>query len=87
MSLNEADTRVKLIDPVIHNLGWTENLIRREITAGTIEIINGRAKRKKGRADYLLCLPAQDEQNPVPVPLLKQKRKMSMQRWGTWGEN
>ncbi len=75
MGLNEADTRAKLIDPVIHNLGWTENLIRREITAGTIEIINGRAKRKKGRADYLLCLPAQEEQNPVPVAILEAKKE------------
>lgn len=30
MRMNEADTRAKLIDPAIHKLGWTENLIRRE---------------------------------------------------------
>ena len=46
MVLNEADTRAKLIDPKIHTVGWTEDLIRRETTAGTIEIINGRPKRK-----------------------------------------
>jgi len=34
MSLNEADTRAKLIDPAIHKRGWTEDLIRREETAG-----------------------------------------------------
>jgi type I restriction enzyme R subunit len=39
MPLNEADTRAKLIDPALHDRGWTENLIRREETAGAIEII------------------------------------------------
>lgn len=34
MSLSEADTRAKLIDPALHNRGWTEDLIRREETAG-----------------------------------------------------
>ena len=56
MPYNESDTRAKLIDPKIHTVGWTEDLIRRETTAGTIEIINGRPKRKNGRMDYLLCL-------------------------------
>jgi type I site-specific restriction endonuclease len=37
MSLNESDTRAKLIDPAIHSRGWTEDLIRREETAGAIE--------------------------------------------------
>ena len=43
MALSEADTRAKLIDPAIHLRGWTEDLIRREETAGTIEIVGGRA--------------------------------------------
>ena len=30
MSLSEADTRAKLIDPAVHARGWTEDLIRRE---------------------------------------------------------
>lgn len=30
MSLSEADTRAKLIDPALHVRGWTEDLIRRE---------------------------------------------------------
>lgn len=57
MGYNEADTRAKLIDPTLHKIGWTEDLIRRETTAGTIEILNGKTKRKKGRTDYLFCLP------------------------------
>jgi type I site-specific restriction endonuclease len=30
MSLSEADTRAKLIDPALYRRGWTEDLIRRE---------------------------------------------------------
>jgi len=53
MTLNEADTRAKLIDPAIHKRGWTEDLIRREETAGTVEIINGKARRRsRGKIDY-----------------------------------
>ena len=74
-SYNEADTRAKLIDPKIHNVGWKEDLIRRETTAGTIEIINGRTKRKGGRTDYLLCLPAKDEENPLSIAILEAKKE------------
>ena len=35
MGYNEADTRAKLINPNLHEAGWSEDLIRREITAGT----------------------------------------------------
>ena len=35
MGLSESDTRAKLIDPAIHACGWTEDLIRREETAGS----------------------------------------------------
>jgi hypothetical protein len=55
MPLNETDTRAKLIDPAIHKCGWTEDLIRREETAGTVEIINGKARRRsRGKIDYVL---------------------------------
>lgn len=47
-NFNEADTRAKLIDPAIYKRGWTEDLIRREETAGTVEIINGKARRRGG---------------------------------------
>jgi len=55
MALNEADTRAKLIDPVLHQKGWTEDLISREETEKGIIIINGKPVRKEtGRVDYLL---------------------------------
>ncbi len=34
MGRNEAETRAQLIDPALHGRGWTEALIRREVTAG-----------------------------------------------------
>jgi len=75
LGLNEADTRAKLIDPTLHSLGWTEDLIRRETTAGTIEIINGKTKRKKGRTDYLLCLPVKEGDNPLSIGILEAKNE------------
>jgi type I restriction enzyme R subunit len=51
----ESDMRSKLIDPAIHARGWTEDLIRREETPGTIEIYEGRPRRQsRGRVDYTL---------------------------------
>lgn len=75
MGLNEADTRAKLIEPKIYNLGWKEDLIRRETTAGTVEIINGRTKRKGGRTDYLICLPATNNGNPLAIAVLEAKKE------------
>ncbi len=45
MSLSEADTRAKLIDPVLHQRGWTEDLIRREETERGIDIIDGKLRQ------------------------------------------
>ena len=46
MPLGEADTRAKLIDPALHARGWTEDLIRREETAGAVDVLDGRARRR-----------------------------------------
>ncbi len=74
MSLNESDTRAKLIDPALHACGWTENLIRREETAGAIEIVDGKPrKRAKGRVDYLLRVAVTAESQPVAVALIEAK--------------
>lgn len=55
MGLGEADTRAKLIDPALHARGWTEDLIRREETAGAVDIVEGRPRKQaKGRVDYVL---------------------------------
>src|SRR5512139_3296879 len=74
MSLSESDTRAKLIDPAIHARGWTEDLIRREETAGAIEIIAGKPrKRAKGRVDYTLRIKANPAAQPIAVALIEAK--------------
>src|SRR5215212_2167539 len=74
MFLNESDTRANLIDPALHRRGWTEDLIKREETAGAIEIHGDRARRRgKGRADYTLRVKVGDNPQPVAVALIEAK--------------
>ena len=64
----ESDTRSKLIDPAIHARGWTEEHIRREETAGAIEIIDGKPRRRsKGRVDYTLRVKVSSGSQPVAL--------------------
>jgi len=71
---NEADTRAKLIDPAIHARGWSEDLIKREETAGAIEIAGGAARRKSGgRIDYTLRVRIAPDAQPVAVALVEAK--------------
>ena len=73
---NEADTRAKLIDPAIHGRGWTEDLIRREETAGAVEIINGKARRRsRGKIDYVLRVKVNVDTQPVALALIEAKRE------------
>jgi type I restriction enzyme, R subunit len=75
MSLSEADTRAKLITPAMHRCGWTEDLIRREETAGTVEIINGKARRRsRGKIDYVLRVKVNIDTQPVALALIEAKR-------------
>ena len=73
MSLSEADTRAKLIDPALHGKGWSEDLIRREETAGAVQVIGGQLRQKSGRVDYVLRLPAAPGEQPVAVALIEAK--------------
>jgi type I restriction enzyme R subunit len=74
MQLSEADTKAKLIDPVLHSRGWTEDLIRREETAQGIDIVDGKPKRRqRGRTDYLLRIRVNPNTQPVAVALLEAK--------------
>ena len=76
MPLNEADTRAKLIDPALHKRGWTEDLIKREITDGRVEIINGSARRRQsGRVDYLLRVKVNLDTQPVAIAVIEAKRE------------
>jgi type I restriction enzyme, R subunit len=74
MPLGESDTRAKLIDPGLHACGWTEDLIRREETAGTIEIIEGKPRKQtRGRVDYVLRVKVNPNTQPVAVALIEAK--------------
>ena len=74
MPLSEADTRAKLIDPALHQRGWTEDLIRREESAGTVYIVGGQPRRQaSGRVDYTLRLPVETGSQPVAVALIEAK--------------
>ena len=76
MTLNEADTRAKLIDPAIHKRGWSEEFIKREETAGAVEIINGKARRRsRGKIDYVLRLKVNVHTQPVALALLEAKKE------------
>ncbi len=77
MGLSEADTRAKLIDPAIHARGWTEDLIRREETAGTIELLDGQSRRGRGRIDYTLRIKVTPDSQPVAVALIEAKAEDS----------
>lgn len=74
--LSEADTRAKLIDPAIHARGWTEEHIKREESAGAVEIVGGKARRRaRGRTDYTLRVRVNPQTQPVAVALLEAKRE------------
>ena len=78
MPVNEADTRAKLIDPALHKKGWTQDLIRREETAGAIEIVGGIPRqRAKGRADFVLRMKGSSGPQPVPVAVIEAKAENS----------
>ncbi len=74
---NEAQTRRDLIDPAIFDRGWTNDLIKVEITPGGTDIVNGKPVRRKGRSDYLLCLPSPKGGAPMPVAILEAKKEGS----------
>lgn len=74
MPLSEADTRAKLIDPALHARGWTEDLVKREESAGAIQIVDGIARKQtKGRVDYTLRVKVNQAAQPVAVALIEAK--------------
>lgn len=73
MSLSEADTRSKLIDPKLYKCGWTEEHIKREETAGTIIVVGAKGKRIKGTTDYTLRIKIDTDSQPVAVAVIEAK--------------
>ena len=75
MSLSEADTKAKLIDPALHHQGWTEDLIRREETACGIEVVDGKPRRReRGRIDYLIRVRVNISSQPIATALIEAKQ-------------
>lgn len=75
MNRNEDQTRCELINPQLHDRGWTEDLIRIERTVGGAEIIGGKPHKRKGRTDYLLCLPLSPGKSPLAVAIIEAKKE------------
>jgi type I restriction enzyme R subunit len=82
MSRDESKTRVELIDPALHSRGWTEGLIRRERTPGATIVLDGTPHARKGRSDYLLCLPAVGGTQPLPVAVIEAKAEDKLAELG-----
>lgn len=80
MSLNEADTRAKLIDPAMYRRGWNEEHISREVTAGGIDAVgdNKAARRRNGKVDYLLRVKVEGGTQPVALAVLEAKKESLM---------
>ena len=73
MPRNEAQTRFELINPALRERGWNETNIKVEATSGGITVIDGKARRRRGRTDYLLRLEISKDTQPVAVALLEAK--------------
>jgi type I restriction enzyme, R subunit len=80
MSMNEADTRYHLIDPILRTKGYVS---RDQITLETIltpppvEPTGAKGRRRKGpgRTDYLLCVQVGGMPKALPVAVLEAKKE------------
>ena len=77
MPRDENQTRTELIDPVLHDRGWTEDLIRRERTPVSTIALQQHAHVRKGRTDYLLVCPLTPGNSLFPSPSSRRKPKIS----------
>ena len=73
MGMNEADTRANLIDPALYARGWSKDLVKREETAGEVDIIGGQPRRRDKRVDYTLRVVSSAGPQPVAVALIEAK--------------
>jgi len=73
MSRNEYQTRYELIDPALRERWWNETNIKVEATSGGITVIDGKARRRKGRTDYLLRLEVSKDTQLVAIALIEAK--------------
>ena len=73
MARDEKQTRIELINPVLYERGWVDALLREERTPGGTDIVDGVPRKRKGRTDYLLCIPVIDGKPPLAVAILEAK--------------
>ena len=74
--LNEADTRVKLIDPKLHEAGWEEDRIARDKNITPGKLIDEEGKRSKGgKPDYILFYSSSF---PIAVVEAKEEEKSAL---------
>lgn len=74
MGLSKAETRAKLVDPALHFRGWTEDIIRRDETAGAIQVIEGKPRKQaKSRDDYTRRGCVNPNTRPFAMALIKAK--------------
>jgi type I restriction enzyme R subunit len=81
MSMNEADTRYHLIDPVLRGKGYVSRehiTLETVLTPPPVEPSGPKGRRRKGpgRTDYLLCVKVDDAPKPMPVAVLEAKKEV-----------
>ena len=80
MSMNEADTRYHLIDPVLREKGYVSReriTLETILTPAPVEPSGAKGRRRKGpgRTDYLLCVQVGDMPKALPVAVLEAKKE------------
>ncbi|PJE53686.1 DEAD/DEAH box helicase family protein [Marinomonas sp. BSi20584] len=80
MSMNEADTRYHLIDPVLRDKGYVNKdriTLETILTPAPVEPSGSKGRRRKGpgRTDYLLCVKIDPMPKALPVAVLEAKRE------------
>lgn len=80
MSMNEADTRYCLIDPVLREKGYASRgriTLETVLTPPPVEPSGPKGRRRKGpgRTDYLLCVQVGDAPKSMPVAVLEAKKE------------
>lgn len=72
---NEADTRAELVDPALQARGRHHALVKREQTAGAIDVIHGQPRQQLRSAGSTTPCASRSTAtpSPSPSPLLKGK--------------
>jgi type I restriction enzyme R subunit len=80
MSMNEAETKFHLIDPVLRDKGYVSRdriTLETVVTPPPVEPTGPKGRRRKGsgRTDYLLCVQVNGAPKSMPVAVLEAKKE------------